>query len=57
MCVLVFQRKPCLHLMTRFNFLKHLQHFDVLNSNQNKEKEKKKEKYIETSNIKRHFQN
>ena len=57
MCVLVFQRKPCLHLMTRFNFLKHLQHFDVLNSNLNKEKEKKKEKYIETSNIKRHFKN
>ena len=26
--VLVFQRKPSLHLLNRFNFLKHVQHFD-----------------------------
>ena len=28
MYVLVFQRKPCLYLLNRFDFLKHVQHFD-----------------------------
>ena len=45
MYVLIYQRKPYLCLMDRFNFLKHMQHFNALNFNQ-KEKEKKKEKNV-----------
>ena len=45
MYVLIYQRKPWLCLMNRFNFLKLMQHFNALNFNQ-KEKEKKKEKNV-----------
>ena len=47
MYVLVFQRKPSLHLMNGTNSLKHVQHFDAHNSNQNQEKERKKEENIQ----------
>ena len=46
MYVLVFQRKPYLHLMNTLNSLKHVQHFDGHNSNQKKENEKKRKKKI-----------
>ena len=46
MDVLVFQRKPCLHLMKTLNSLKHVQQFAANNSNCNKEKEKKKEENV-----------
>ena len=45
MSVLVFQRKPCLRLMNRFNSLKHVQHFHAHNSNQKKEKEKNEKNF------------
>lgn len=44
MYVLVFQRKTCLGLLNRFNFLKHVQHLDAHNYNEKNEEEKKKEK-------------
>ena len=48
MYVIVFQRKPNLHLVNRFNSLKHVQHFQ-LRERKGKKKEKK--------NIARHLQN
>ena len=44
MYALVFQRKPCLHLVKRFNSLKHVQHFDAHNSNEQKVKEERNKK-------------
>ena len=44
--VLVFQRKPCLCFMNRFDSFKQVHHLDTHNFNQKKEKEKKeKRKY------------
>ena len=47
MYVLVFHRKPSLHLMNRQNTLKHAQHFSAYNSNQKKENLKKKKENIQ----------
>ena len=47
-CVLVLQRKPCLHLMNRLNSLKHVQYFDVYNSNQRKKRKKRKNSQFTT---------
>ena len=47
MYILVFQRKPCLRLMKRFNSFKRVKHFNVHNSNQKEEKEKKERKNIQ----------
>ena len=41
--VLVFQRKPCLCFMNRFDSLKQVHHLDTNNFNQKKENEKKRE--------------
>ena len=38
-------KKPCFHLMNRFNSLKHVQDFDADNSNNKKRKKRKKKKY------------
>ena len=45
MYILLFQGKPCLHLMNRLNSLKHMQRSDVRNSNLKKEKEKRKKSH------------
>ena len=45
MYFLVFQRKACLRLINRFQFLKHVQYFDAHNSDQ-KQKGKKRKKKI-----------
>ena len=63
MYVLVFPRITCLHLMNRLNSLKHVQHFDVHNSNQKKGIDKKKQENIQftilwnTCIIMKHFEN
>ena len=46
MYVLVFQRKPYLHLINRFNSLK--EHFDAHNYNQKKRKKKHSSKLFGT---------
>ena len=62
MHALVFQRKPCLCFMNRFNFLKHVQHFDAHSYNKRNWKKKKK-KFIQfialrnTYNIMKCFKN
>ena len=42
MHVLVFQRKPWLHLINRLNSLKHVQHSHAFDSNQKKKEKNKK---------------
>ena len=42
--ILVFQWRPCLRPMKRFNSLKHLQHFDAHNSNQKRKRKKENKK-------------
>ena len=56
MYILVFQRKPCLRLMKRFNSFKRVKHFNVHNSNQKEEKEKKRKKKYSAYNFLGHVQ-
>ena len=44
MYVLVFQRKPCLRVINKFNCLKDVQNFDTNKSNQKEKKQKRKKK-------------
>ena len=49
--VLVFQRKPCLCFMNRFDSLKQVHHLDTNNFNQKKENEKKRKEKIFSSQL------
>ena len=53
-CVLVLQRKPCLHLTIRLNSLKNIKHFNAHNSNGKKGKEKKEKNSV--CNFSEHMQ-
>ena len=52
MYALVFQKKPCLRLIHKFNLLKHLKHCNILQHmiqiNKKKEKKKKKNTQLKT---------
>ena len=54
MYVLVFQRKPCLRVINKFNCLKDVQNFDTNKSNQKEKKQKKKEKNIQFTTFRTH---